>query len=243
MSAQNRLVATMLVAAACAFAPAGSAADPIILNANFSLGNTGFSSAHGYVAYPSVDSPSLMYPEGIYTVGANPGSVHDRWTDFGDHTTGDGLMMIVNGHREADMMVWSTSVTVDPDTQYDFSAWAASAYPRSPSGLAFSINGTLLGSPFLLPSDAGQWQEFTAGWYSGNYSTAVLSLINVNTEWNGNDFALDDIALRVRPQISDASIEPEDPEVVPVPEPGSTLLLLTSGLAGLAGYARRRNRR
>ncbi len=142
MSAQNRLVATMLVAATCAFAPAGSAADPIILNANFSLGNTGFSSAHGYVAYPSVESPGLMYPEGIYTVGANPGFVHDRWADFGDHTTGDGLMMIVNGHREADMMVWSTSVTVDPDTQYDFSAWAASVYPRSPSGLAFSINGT-----------------------------------------------------------------------------------------------------
>ena len=184
---------------------------------------------------PSVESPGLMYPEGMYTVGANPGFVHDRWADFGDHTTGDGLMMIVNGHRAADMLVWSTTVTVDPDTQYDFAAWAASVYPRSPSGLAFSINGTLLGSPFLLPSDTGKWQEFTAGWYSGNYSTAVLSLINVNTEWNGNDFALDDIALRVRPQISDASIEPEDPEVVPVPEPGSTLLLLASGLAGLAG--------
>ena len=62
MSAQNKLVATMLVAAACAFAPAGAAADPIILNASFSLGNTGFSSAHGYVAYPSVGEPGPDVP-------------------------------------------------------------------------------------------------------------------------------------------------------------------------------------
>ena len=242
MTAQDKLVATVLVAAVCAFAPAGSAADPIILNAHFSLGNSGFSSAYGYLAYPSGESPRLLYPEGMFTVGSNPGFVHERWADFGDHTTGDGLMLIVNGNRAADALVWSTAVVVDPDTQYDFTAWAASVYPRSPSGLAFSINGTLLGSPFLLPSDTGTWQQFTAGWYSGNYSTAVLSLINVNTEWNGNDFALDDIALTVRPQISEAFLEPEV-EIAPVPEPGSTLLLLASSLAGLAGYARRRNRK
>ncbi len=235
MTAFNKPLAILLVAAACAALPGLSAGGPIVPNAAFSLGNSGFTSSYGYLGYPSVESPGLLYPESMYTVGSNPGFVHDRWADFGDHTTGDGLMMIVNGSRAADTLVWSATVEVDAGIQYDFSAWAASTRYRSPASLAFAINGVVLDSPLLLPSDAGVWQQFSAGWYSGGYTTAVLSLINLNTEWNGNDFVLDDIALTVRPQISDRFLDPE-----PVPEPGSTLLLLGWAVLGLAGIARHR---
>ena len=227
--------AALLVAALCVLTPAAAGADPIVPNADFSLGYSGFSSSYGYLPYPGSYGPRLMYPEGIFTVGSNPGFVHDRWLNMADHTTGDGAMLIVNGNRVANVTVWSATVEVTSNTLYDFSAWAASTYWRSPSSLAFSINGAFLESPLALPSERGVWQQFAAPWFSGDTTTAVLSLVNLNTEWNGNDFVLDDIALKTRPQVDPREFE--DPE--PVPDAGSTLLLLGAGLAGLAGMRAR----
>jgi hypothetical protein len=223
--------AAALVAALCVLAPAAAGAGPIIPNAGFSLGYSGFGSGYAYLPYPGTYSPGLMYPEGYFTVGSNPGFVHNRWLKMGDHTTGDGGMLIVNGNRVANVTVWSATVEVTSNTLYDFSAWAASTYWRSPSSLAFSINGTILETPLALPSERGVWQQFAAPWFSGNTSTAVLSLVNLNTEWNGNDFVLDDIALTTRPQVDPRIFE----DVQPVPDSSSTLLLLGAGLAGLAG--------
>jgi len=243
MTRPNTLTLAAATAVAMVLGAGPANAGPIILNADFSLGYSGFTSGYAYLAYPAAPSPGLMYPEGTFTVGGKPAYVHDGWAAFGDHTTGDGSMMIVNGNRAPEMLVWSTTVAVDPDTQYDFSTWAASTFPRSPSNLAFSINGTLLNEPFLLSSDTGAWQQFAAGWYSGDSTSAVLSLINRNTEWNGNDFALDDIALTAvtQPQIKTLDF-PEEPPIEAVPEPGSSALLLGASLAGLAGLARLRNR-
>jgi hypothetical protein len=225
----------LLAVAVLASVPAVGYADPIIPNANFSLGYSGFTSSYANLPYPGTYSPGLMYPEGYFTVGSDPGFVHDRWLHMGDHTTGDGSMLIVNGNRLADVIVWSTAVEVTPNTLYDFSAWAASTYWRSPSSLAFGINGVVLDSPLALPSERGVWQQFAAPWFSGDSTSAVLSLINLNTEWNGNDFALDDIALTTRPQVSEVTYES-------VPDAGSTLLLLGTGLAGLASVKRRLRR-
>jgi hypothetical protein len=157
---------------------------------------------------------------------------------MGDHTTGDGGMLIVNGNRVPNVTVWTATVEVTSNTLYDFSAWAASTYWRSPSSLAFSINGTILETPLALPSERGVWQQFAAPWFSGNTSTAVLSLVNLNTEWNGNDFVLDDIALTTRPLVDPREFDDPDP----VPDAGSTLLLLGAGLAGLAGIRTRLGR-
>jgi hypothetical protein len=147
-------------------------------------------------------------------------------------------MLIVNGNRVANVTVWSATVEVTSNTLYDFSAWAASTYWLSPSSLAFGINGTILGPPLALPSDLGVWQQFAAPWFSGDTTTAVLSLVNLNTAWNGNDFVLDDIALKTRPQVDPRVFE----DVEPVPDSGSTLLLLGAVLAGLAGLRTRLGR-
>ena len=260
MAAKHRLVALVLMAGTCGLLPTLSAADPIIPNASFSLGNSGFASGYRHVSSPTLPDPLLMWYEGTYTVGASPDQYHGLWTGFGDHTTGDGGMLIVNGSSSAGVTVWSVTVDVEADTEYDFSAWAASVYPANPASLALSINGTVMEAPFLLPSGTGMWQRFSALWYSGDGTTARLSLVGLNTVLHGNDFALDDIALTAVRRFAPFSSEPGDPggpgdpgepgdpgdlryradTPAPVPEPGS-MLLFGSGLAGLAGYVKKRN--
>jgi len=230
MTPPRQLTVAVSTLVAIAFGAGVAAADPIIVNGNFSLGSSGFTSGYtsGYTSLSSrtLSNQGLMYSDGTFTVGPDPSQVHPLWASFGDHTTGDGGMMIVNGSCAADVMVWSASVDVTPDTEYDFSAWAASVYPWSPSSLAFSINGTLLGDPFSPSLTAGLWEQFGATWYSGTRTTAMISLVNRNTEFHGNDFALDDISLREQP-------------FNPVPDGGTTWMLLGGALVGLGTLRRK----
>ena len=242
MTPQRQLSVAVATLVVIALAPGLTSAGPLILNGDFSLGYNGFASNYVYRSSDTLPNYRLMYPEGTFTVGTDPSQVHGLWASFGDHTTGDGGMMIVNGNRAADVLVWSSTVEVAADTNYDFSAWVASVYPASPASLAFSINGILLDAPFGASSTTGLWRQFANGWYSGTNRTAVLSIVNQNIEWWGNDFALDDIMLNaiapIEPLSFDASDFTEEPAAVP--EPGSSLLLFGSGLAAFAGIPKNR---
>jgi hypothetical protein len=189
----------------------------LVVNGDFSSGNSGFTSSYTY-------SPANCFPPAIFDINTNPNSCHSSWASFGDHTTGSGNMMVVNGSEIPNVPVWSQTVDVDENTQYYFSVWIASVYPISPAELNFSINGMALGSTFIASTTVGEWQQFFAPWFSGSSTTAALDLVNQNTAFSGNDFALDDIVLDT---------------TRPLPEPGS-LLLVGIGLSVLA-MTRRRN--
>jgi hypothetical protein len=166
-----------------------SAAVNLIVNGDFELGNTGFSTGYS-------DSPGNVYPAGTYTVDTNPQNNQASFAPCGHHTTGTGNMMIVNGAVQPGVVVWAQSVAVVPYHTYELAAWATSVAHPPAALLQFLINNAPLGV-LQLASDTCQWQPLTVQWSSGASTTAVLSIIDLNTEEFGNDFALDDLSLVV----------------------------------------------
>ncbi len=76
----------------------------LITNSDFEAGDTGFIS--DYTAQNDLTPPLT------YAVGTSPSLHHIAWLNFGDHTSGNGKMMIVNGdENRTDAVVWRQDVT------------------------------------------------------------------------------------------------------------------------------------
>lgn len=165
-----------------------------VVNGNFSSGNTGFTSSYHYRTTPPGGACcGILSNEKDYAINTNPNNTHTSFASFGDHTTGSGNMMIVNGASTANVTVWTENITVTPNTTYVFSAWFASVYSTNPGQLSFSINGSPLGTTIALSTTTGVWQNFTTTWSSGSSTNATIGLVNQNTASDGNDFAMDDV--------------------------------------------------
>lgn len=157
----------------------------LVNNGDFSSGNSGFTSGYSFVAANTI--------EGQYGVGNSPGTWNRSLGNCGDHTTGNGNMMLVNGSPQANAKVWSQTISVIPNTNYTFATWIESLISTNPASLQFSINGVNLGNNISADNSACRWNLFTATWNSATNTTAVISIVNNNTVADGNDFALDDI--------------------------------------------------
>ncbi len=194
----------------------------LIKNWDFEGGKKDFDTDYSYVD-PSNKGSWTMGPEQTYTVSTNPHDYHSGWKSFGDHTTGTGNMMIVNaacvagssyciGQKALNQRIWSQTVTVEPYTNYTFSYWVAlsysatGAYPTQPPKLQTSINGMELGTydaqaivnafpPEASNGSAGNWVQVKYDWFSGDYDTAEITIIDKHAWQYGDDFALDDIEL------------------------------------------------
>lgn len=209
-----------------AFATVANAAN-LVVNSDFNAGNSDFLSDYDY---EYADTISSGVSEGAYTVGTNPSSVHYAWSSFGDHTTGTGNMMIVNGNPKSGQKVWWQTITIAPNTDYNFSTWIASVYPISPAKLQFTINSDLIGQIFTPSTTPGSWGQFNAIWNSGSNESATISIVNQSRVQVGNDFALDDI-----------SFEPiSASKPTSVPEPSLMLSLLALGAFGVGSLPKRK---
>jgi len=208
----------------------------LIFNGNFALGAVGFTTDYD----PASGGPNgPLDNEGEFMVDDNPNDTHQNFAACGDHTTGDGNMLVVNSSANQDQ-VWCQVVSVTPNTDYAFSAWATSVFPENPANLQFSFDGLLLGSVFNASSTTCEWQQFFATWNSGANTDVEICIANVNDEASGNDFAIDDVAFG---EICEASAEVTVTvgEELPTPQPdceasSSSITLTWPPVAGATGY-------
>lgn len=157
----------------------------LVTNPDFSSGNTGFTSEYNYA------SPNNT--EGQYFVGSGSFAWNQNMSDCHDHTSGTGNMLMVNGSSTPGVKVWSQTVPVNPNTNYNFSVWISTLHTDNPAKLHFAINNVELGNEILAGSSTCDWKQFFSTWNSGDSSKATISIVNNNTIVQGNDFALDDI--------------------------------------------------
>lgn len=190
---------TATTADGCVASAQASIAQELVVNGDFSSGNTGFTSAY---TWRDNSVPNNMYPENTYTVHWNPNYTHGNFWGR-DHTTNTGNMLIVNGSGTTPPPeVWQTTVNVQPNTDYYFSAWAISLNSVGPyANLQFKVNGVQLGSTTgPLPARSNNnnppynWKRFYGSWNSGANTTATVTIIDLETATGGNDFGLDDIS-------------------------------------------------
>ncbi|MEZ4987421.1 MAG: hypothetical protein R2795_20645 [Saprospiraceae bacterium] len=163
----------------------------LIVNGDFSMGDTGFTSDYIYGTGGGV---GLLSNEGQYAIADDAGDTHNQFAHCSDHT-GGGNMMVVNASGDASN-IWCQNISVTPNTTYQFSAWVTSVVSQNPAQLQFSVNGQLLGAPYNASAATCNWQNFTAQWSAGMATNAQICIANTNFTPAGNDFALDDISFR-----------------------------------------------
>ena len=166
----------------------------VVYNGNFDAGNTGFTTSLNYFTpYTTIGG------FGTYTISNDVKGFWQYYIDSHTAFGGSGNMMIVDGKTTPNSIVWSQKVQVEPDTYYAFSAQVMSCWASNMEEqyalLQFSVNGSQLGPVFHSPSVLYSWEQFYQIWYSGNNTTATLTILNQNSNGLGNDFAIDEIRL------------------------------------------------
>ena len=153
----------------------------LLVNSDFESGNTGFTSFYNYMSGSS----------GGYVVGNDSKAWNGNFPDsLYDHTTGSGLMLLCDGSNNRSI-AWQQTVDVVEGVEYEFAGWVASLYTRSFPDLEFMVNGESIGH---ILTHYLTWEQFSATWIATQSGSVTLSIRDLNTQWLGNDFAIDDLS-------------------------------------------------
>ncbi|WP_414902060.1 PEPxxWA-CTERM sorting domain-containing protein [Sphingomonas flavalba] len=216
-----------ILALACA---TQASAGNLVGNGDFEAGNTGFTSDYRH-------SPASGLDAGVYAVGASPTAWHGYFSAIGDHGSGSGNMLLVNGASDITKNVWvSGAIAVSAGQDYFFEAFVASLYPSSPPILTFlyALDGGPAQELATLSNtlELGVWEGLSTSFNTGSATTVQLFLRNAQPAYNGNDFAVDDVYLGTTSIVNPGPIGG-------VPEP-ATWAMMILGMGAVGGAMRRR---
>ena len=199
----------------------------LVVNGDFSAGNIDVNSAYQYAAPSPSGGPATG---GLYTITSASGVGSATYWSWSVPSGISGNVLLANGASTTyqnvtypGSPVWSQTVNVTANTNYVFSFELAAVDGSPYANIQPTIDGT--NGPDLVASQSS-WLMDSFTWNSGSNTTASLSLSDLDTTEQNNDFAITDISL------TSASANA-------TPEP-ATMALFGFGLAGLAGLRLRR---
>jgi len=166
------LAVVLALSLALPMAAVGAVPVNLITNGDFEAGNTGFTTEYTYLD-PSNTGPWTLGPEYMYTVSTDPNLYHSAWSSFGDHTSGSGNMMIVNGTWEDtspgyNAVVWAQEVTL-PECVSTHPLYAGQT--MLVGDVHVKSDGEQVCVKFVLNADA-----ITAGWLITEAHVAVADI-------------------------------------------------------------------
>ncbi len=165
----------------------------LVVNPDFSAGFSGFASDYEY-------APAGNTAEGQFTVRSDPQNWNGEFAPTGDHTTGTGNMLIVNGATDGSPAAWRETLTVSLGATYNFGVWVSTAVAGGPADLIVKVNGTQLGASFTAPEETGTWVSLTRQWNSGASTSALIEIVDTNLNRFPNDFYIDDVSFGAVPE-------------------------------------------
>ena len=173
-------------------APSAPPSANLLVNGDFSEGNFGFGTD-----YPQVQSNRDIHTNPpLYGISDNPAAnFNNNYDSYGDHTSGSSLMLFVDG--EAGTAFWRENVALTANTTYQFTYYVTGADSEALPDIQVSVGGTPIDAGFQVTQHGGgsNWQQVTETFTTGAGGNTTISMADLVSTVEGNDFTVDDLSL------------------------------------------------
>lgn len=181
-------------------------AQNLIINGDFESGGNGVGFNINSCCYNELTPPFTGTTfTGNYAVTNNPQAMNTAFFPGGDHTTGTGKMLVVDGTTTAgNQRFWRAGnngggiCNLTVGTTYTFSYWIKSLSIQNRANIGYQFVGasnvTLFSGSTLAPLPADGWQQVIYTFTPTN-NCVNFELWDTTTTDIGNDFAIDDVSL------------------------------------------------